>query len=400
MNLDFLGKLATPAETKMILLVLDGVGGLPREPGGPTALEAAETPNLDRLAKEGICGLHEPVGPGVTPGSGPGHLALFGYDPVEYHVGRGILAALGIGFALQSGDVAARGNFCTVDETGAVLDRRAGRISTAESGRLCELLRDIELSGGGDLFVEPLRDHRFLLLLRGGGLSPDIADTDPGKTGVPPRPAAARGSAAREAAERADQFVKEAAKRLAGQRANMVLLRGFSSLPDFPKLTDLFHIRAAALACYPMYRGAARLVGMEILKSGGCIREQITVAGSRWDDFDFFYLHMKPIDSAGEDADFGEKVRIIEEADASLPELTALKPNVVVVTGDHSTPASLGAHSWHPVPALVWSDICRPDPVHHFTENACLSGALGARFPATDLMPIALANASRLEKYD
>ncbi len=399
MDLHTIQRLAQPGKSKIILLVLDGLGGVPPEPGGMTELERAETPNLDGLASAGICGLHEPVGPGITPGSGAGHLALFGYDPLEYEVGRGVLSALGTDFDLTARDVAARGNFCSLDENGLVTDRRAGRISTEKNRALCQLLRKIDLPGA-ELFVETVKEHRFLLVLRGDELSGDIEDTDPQRAGKEPLPPQARTDAARHTAQLVEQFLSQAREQLAEHHpANMILLRGFAKFPDWPTFQDAFGLRAAAIADYPMYRGVAKLLGMKALSTEAALEEKISVARKHWDRFDFFFIHVKPTDSSGEDGDFDRKVAEIEKADQALPGLLELGPDVVIVTGDHSTPAVLASHSWHPVPLLMWAKHCRSDMVERFGERACLTGALGPRLPASQIMPIALANALRMEKF-
>ena len=399
MKLNFLQTLVEPNKSKIVLLVMDGLGGLPREPQGDTSLEAARTPNLDRLAAESICGLHQPVAPGITPGSGPSHLALFGYDPLEYEVGRGVLSALGIDFDLRPGDVAARGNYCTLDDDGRVADRRAGRIPTEKNRELSALLRDIELPGV-EVFVRPVKEYRLLLVLRGEGLSGDLADTDPQDVGQKPLDPEPGSPGAEKTAGLVRQFLGQAREILADHHpANMVLLRGFSQLPDWPSFERAFGLRAAAIAGYPMYRGVAKLVGMDVLETGAEPEEEWGVLEQHWDDYDFFFLHVKRTDSAGEDGDFERKAALIEEVDALLPRLRRLGPDVLVVTGDHSTPAVMKYHSWHPVPVLLWSRYCRADRVDRFGERACMAGGLGPRIPAVDLMPLALANARRLEKF-
>jgi 2,3-bisphosphoglycerate-independent phosphoglycerate mutase len=399
MNLDFIKTLVKPSETKIVLLVIDGLGGLPRKSDNFTELEVANTPNLDSLAKKGICGLQQPVGSGITPGSGPGHLGVFGYDPVKYKVGRGILAALGIGFDLRPGDVAVRGNFCTIDENGNVLDRRAGRIPTEKNKELCELLRDIKLPGV-EVFVETVKEHRCLIVLRGENLSGDIIDTDPQEIGKKPLQPQALSSDGTHTAELVSQFLDQVNNVLADQHpANMILLRGFSKKPNWPSIQEAFGLKSAAIAGYPMYRGVSKLIGMDILETGGTIKDEFTTLENHWDDYDFFYLHVKKTDSAGEDGDFDRKVSIIEETDREMSRLLELNPDVIIVTGDHSTPSLMKAHSWHPVPVLIWSELCRADKVDYFGERACITGGLGNRLPAIDLMPLALANAKRLEKF-
>jgi 2,3-bisphosphoglycerate-independent phosphoglycerate mutase len=398
-KLNLIKNLAIPGDTKIILFVLDGLGGIPSDETGLTELETASTPNMDALARQSLCGLHQPVGTGITPGSGPAHLALFGYDPLYYQVGRGVLAALGIEFDLQSLDVAARGNFCTIDEQGIVQDRRAGRISSEKNQELLSILREIELPGI-QIFLEVVKEHRFLLVLRGPGLSDALEDTDPLVAGKKPQKPIPFKPEAERTAELVSRFLEEARLRLAHRRpANMVLLRGFARRPVLPLLPELFQLKAVGIAAYPMYRGLAKLVGMDVLKTGENLRDPFLTLRNVWADFDFFFVHLKPIDSAGEDGDFKRKVKIIEEVDLHLPKLLQLDPDVVIITGDHSTPAKLASHSWHPVPVLLWSRYCRPDRVESFGEHVCLKGSLGTRFPAMDLMPLALAHARRLKKY-
>jgi 2,3-bisphosphoglycerate-independent phosphoglycerate mutase len=396
----FLEPLIKKNDSKIVLLVMDGLGGIPSEEGGCTELETASTPNLDALAARSICGLQEPIGPGIAPGSGPGHLALFGYDPVQYEVGRGALSAAGLGFDLTECDIAARGNFCTVAADGIVTDRRAGRIATEKNAELCDLLRSRIRLDGAEVFVQPEKDHRFLLALRGDGLREELTDTDPQALGVPPLAIRALAPEAERTASLVAEFVAQARAVLADEHpANMVLLRGFSSKPAWPSVSDVFGLRAAAIAVYPMYKGVAELVGMEVLDAGETLEEELATLEGAWGDYDFFYVHVKKIDSAGEDGDFAGKVALIEEVDKVLPRLLANEPDVIVVTGDHSTPAAMKLHSWHPVPVMIYSTVCRPDDVTVFSESACVTGALGPRMRAVDLMPLALANAGRLEKF-
>ncbi len=399
MDFDFLKKLLKKSDSKMILLIMDGLGGLPEKPGGLTELESAKTPNLDRLAAEGICGLHVPIGAGITPGSGPAHLGVFGYDPVKYVVGRGALSAVGVDFDLRPDDVAARGNFCTLGAGGKITDRRAGRISTEKNEELCKLLRGIKLQGA-ELFVETEKEHRFLIVLRGTGLSGNVADTDPqheGLTALEPR---ALSPDAEKTSKILKDFVAQAVKVLEGHTpANGVILRGFDKRPNWPPMQEVYGVRAAAVAAYPMYRGLAKLVGMQALPVHDSVEEEFNAVKKAWKDFDFFYVHVKKVDSYGEDGNFEAKKHLIEEVDRHMGILTDLKPDVIAVTGDHSTPSAMKAHSWHPVPALLWAKICRTDTVREFGERACMAGGLGSRFAAVDLMPLMLAHAGRLEKY-
>jgi len=399
-DLEFIKGLLIPqVHTKIVFLIIDGVGGLPMDTGGPTELEAAHTPNLDRLATEGVCGLHDPIAPGITPGSGPSHLAVFGYDPRACLIGRGVLEAAGIDFPLTERDLACRGNFCTVDQEGLVVDRRAGRIPTEKNQELCELLRRGVTLPGVEMFVETVKDYRFVLVLRGDGLAEGLTETDPQALGVKPLEVRATRPEAKRSAQLLNDFLAQVRQVLASQRpANMALLRGPSKVPAIPKMQDVFGLNPAAIASYPMYQGVSKLVGMAALDTGETVPEELDTLEQEWNNYDFFYLHVKKTDSYGEDGNFEAKVHLIEETDEQVERLMALQPDVVVVTGDHSTPARLKAHSWHPVPALIWSQHCRADPARGFNESECARGALG-RMPATDIMPIALANAMRLTKY-
>jgi len=397
-DLTALEEITISSPSKIVMLVIDGLGGLPDRQTGKTELEAAFTPQLDSLASSAACGLVEPIGPGITPGSGPAHLALFGYDPTKFSIGRGVLEALGIGFELMENDIAARGNFCTVDSNGVITDRRAGRINTEKCAELCSLLNQIRLSGV-ELFVRPVKEHRFMLVLRGEGLSPDLNDTDPQKTGMVPYNASPRSAASASTAEIVDAFIEEAKKILRDHHpANMVLLRGFSRLPDIPPMTKIYKLKPAGIAKYPMYKGLARLVGMEIYSTNGDFEEEIRVMADRYNQHDFFYVHVKETDSAGEDGNFEQKVKVLEQIDRALPKLLALKPDVLVITGDHSTPALMKGHSWHPVPILISSPWCRHRGTKGFSESYCASGELG-RISALDVMPLAMAHALKLNKF-
>jgi len=385
-------------DSKIVMLVADGLGGLPLTPGGKTELETAKKPNLDALAKAGVQGGSIPVFPGIAPGSGPGHLGLFGYDPIQYLIGRGALEATGIGFAMQPGDVAARGNFCTLDAAGKISDRRAGRIPTEESAPLAVRLREVKIPGY-EIFVEPVKEHRFVVVLRGPGLEGNVKDTDPQAVGVPPLAAEAHDPASQKTAQVANQWIAAATKLLAGEKkAKGLTLRGFAGRPNLPSYEEVYGLKAAAIAVYPMYKGLAQLVGMEIVGQAQTLSEQMNVLEQSWSKYDFFFIHFKYTDSTGEDGNFDAKVKRIEELDAIVPRITALKPTVLIVTGDHSTPSFLKSHSWHPVPTLLVSDCCRPDGHTTFGENTCVRGGLG-QFEAKYLMTLALANAGRLSKY-
>jgi 2,3-bisphosphoglycerate-independent phosphoglycerate mutase len=385
-------------DTKIVLLVADGLGGLPLEPGGKTELETARTPNLDALAREGVSGLSIPVLPGITPGSGPGHLGLFGYDPLEHRIGRGILEALGIHFQVASRDVAARGNFCTVDEEGKITDRRAGRPAPERCVAMCERLRQITLPGV-EVFVEPVREHRFVLVLRGDDLGDQVNDTDPQQTGVAPLSAEGSDEPSTRTAQLVNQFVKEAGRILQGQApTNMVTLRGFARYPKIATVQEVYGLHALAIAVYPMYKGLARLVGMDIAQEISNLGEQLDTLERLWNQYDFFFLHFKYTDSTGEDGNFPAKVEMIERLDAQLPRIVACKPDVLIVTGDHSTPSKMRSHSWHPVPVVLASRLARTDAATSFGESECLKGGLG-QFEARHLMSLAMAHAGRLAKF-
>lgn len=385
-------------DSKIVMLVADGLGGLPLEPGGKTELETARTPNLDGLAQRGVQGLSIPVFPGISPGSGPGHLGLFGYDPLKYRIGRGALEATGIQFALQEGDVAARGNFCTLDNAGLISDRRAGRIASEESAPIAERLNAVKIPGI-EVFVRPVKEHRFVVVFRGVGLAGEVNDTDPQATGVAPLAPVARDAASKRTAEVAAEFVRQAVELLKNEKkANGLTLRGFAARPALPSFEEVYGLRAAAIAVYPMYKGLAQLVGMQLVGGAKTLAEQVDVLRDNWDKYDFFFLHYKYTDSTGEDGNFAEKVRQIENLDAVMPRIAELSPTVLIVTGDHSTPSYLKSHSWHPVPTLLVSDCCRPDGCREYSESAALRGGLG-QFAAKYLMPLALSNAGRMEKY-
>jgi 2,3-bisphosphoglycerate-independent phosphoglycerate mutase len=399
-DFDLMRSLSQSAQTKIVLLVMDGLGGMPVEPGGPTELEAAARPNLNRLAGEGCLGQMNPVGYGITPGSGPGHLALFGYDPLKFDIGRGVLEAFGIGVHVGSDDVAARGNFCTVDASGRITDRRAGRIATEASKLLVDKLATIKLPGV-EIEVKPVKEHRFVIVMRGMGLTSCLTETDPQKTGVPPLPVKATDPKAQKTADLFNEWIARARKILADDHpANMLTLRGFSGDPRLPKFDDIYSVKSACVAVYPMYRGVAKLVGMQgISFEGDAPEDEFRAVAKAWKDFDFFFVHIKPTDSRGEDGDFAAKVKVIEKVDAALPALLACKPDVLLVTGDHSTPAKMKSHSFHPVPLLLWApETVRPDAETAFGERTCARGGLGT-FPTSEMMPIALAHAGRLAKY-
>jgi 2,3-bisphosphoglycerate-independent phosphoglycerate mutase len=397
---DLIDSLVIENKTKIVYLIMDGLGGLPVPGKEGTELETARTPNLDELAGRALCGLLDPVGPGITPGSGPAHFALFGYDPVKNNIGRGLLEAAGIDFPMTEKDLLIRVNFATVNRDGLVVDRRAGRIDNATNTRVCRKLQEgVKPRPGVEVFFEPVKEHRALLVVRGDNLREEIEETDPQKTELAPRPPLALVPEARQTAELLEDLLRQTTNILADEeKANTILLRGYSRYRRFPSIEERFKLKSLAVASYPMYRGIARLLGMEVAPQTDSVREEFLVLQKNFSDFDFFFVHVKPTDSRGEDGDFDAKVKVIEEVDSLLPMVTGLKPDVLVVTGDHSTPAKLASHSWHPVPVLIAAETCRPDGVTCFGERYCAGGGLG-RMPTVYLMGLALAHALRLEKF-
>ena len=411
LDLRRLAELVHPNHSKVVLLVLDGLGDVRTAAQPRTALELAQKPNLDALAKDGALGRIVPVAYGITPGSGPGHLALFGYDPLsaEGDIGRGVLEALGASVEVRQGDVAVRGNFATADAEGKLVDRRAGRIPSEESRPIVEgLQRAVSTLGEiGEVEVRfaPGEGHRFVLLLRGRGLSPHVEDTDPQETGVPPLAPRASAPDGERTAAFVAQLLEIVHRELADQpKANRALLRGFSSLPHLPPMPQLYQMRFGCFAGYPLYRGVASACGMDVIPCGKKIGDIVSTVESRWSDFDFFFLHVKQTDQAGEDGNLAQKVAAIEEVDAALPRLLALQPDVVAVTGDHSTPAPMKGHSFHPVPLLVSGPhgegrtTVFADAAERFDELACSGGHLGT-FPSRALLALLLAHAGRLQKF-
>jgi len=401
---DFVGKFVVKNDTKIILLVMDGLGGAPNL-GGMTELEAANTPNLDMLAKASDLGLSVPVLPGITPGSGPGHLGIFGYDPIKYQIGRGILEALGIGIEVSEKDVVARGNFATFDgET--VVDRRAGRPATEENVKACQLINSkIKEIDGVKVQVFPGVEHRFVLKLTGDGLADNLTDADPQKDGEKMLYTTAINEESRKTAEIINKFIKQVATILKNNgKITGCLLRGFSKHPVMPKFPQIYKMRSAAIATYPMYRGLAKLVGMDVLEvphvddEAGSLQSEIKVLKDNYDKYDFFYFHVKHTDSYGEDSNFLAKVDVIEIVDRAIPQIMSLKPDVLAVTGDHSTPSLVGGHSWHPVPLLIHSKYSRYGLAEKFSEKTCATGSIGT-IEAKNIMTLLMANAMRLEKY-
>ena len=405
MNLDTLySELTLKTKTKMVLLVLDGLGDLAtRERGFLTPLEAAVTPNLDALAKDAAQGRMLPVAPGITPGSGPGHLALFGYDPLEFQVGRGVIEALGLGIDLRAGDVAARANFCTLDAKGIVVDRRAGRIETKVCEELCELLASkIKKIGTTEVIIKPGKGHRFVVVFRGKGLAGPLTDADPHHEGaaIPAVAAIDKKSAkAKKTAQLIKEFYRKALPLLATKKpANGFLMRGIAHQPHIPTFEDRYLLKPGCIAVYPMYKGLAQLVGMAKLEGPQTIAEQFQRYLAEYDNYDYFFIHYKYTDMYGEDGNFEAKIKAIEELDAALPILLQKRPEVLAITGDHSTPCAAKGHSWHPQPVLLTSPLSGSDKLERFTETGANTGSLGV-FEAKYLMRLMQANAKMFDKF-
>lgn len=393
--------LAIKTDSKIVMLVMDGLGGIPLQPDGKTELETAKTPNINKIAPFSTLGLLEAVMPGVTPGSGPGHLGLFGYDPIEANIGRGVLSALGVNFNLQHGDLCARVNFCTVDNDGKVTDRRAGRIPTDVNQRLAaKILDSVKPPAGVQMFFVTEKDHRAGLILRGKQFYEHIQDTDPQRTGLAPlEPVADDPQKGAETVSIIKDILSQIKSVLAEEdKANMVLMRGFAEYKQFPSIEDRYKLKSLALATYPMYRGLASLIGMDVNWDISTKEEQMEELKKQYDNYDFFFIHIKYTDSSGEDGDFQKKVKVIEETDAIIPQILNLKPDVFVITCDHSTPAKMKAHSWHRIPALVYAQNCRPDRLEKFDEAHCLKGGLNG-YESKYLLPVAMAHAMKFNKF-
>lgn len=398
--IDFFQKtdLCRSTSSKIVMLVVDGLGGLPDPKTGKTELETATIPNLDSLAQKSDCGVTTPVLPGITPGSGPGHTALFGYDPTKYLVGRGVLEALGIGIDLSSNDIAVRCNFCTVDrQTGSLIDRRANRIPSEESEGLIDKLNEIEIPGS-KISVYPGKDYRFVLVISGEGFESKLIDTDPVPPSKNPSPVVAMNDSSQSTADALNMFLDKSKMILSDQTAaNMILMRGFSKRPHWPSINEIFKFKSAAIAAYPMYRGLSKLIGMDILDGGGTFGQELDSLEKSFSSHEFFFLHYKPADAAGEDGNFEAKVEALEELDTQVPRILELDPDVLVVAGDHSTPSIYRNHSWHPVPFIVHSQYTRGG-TRFFNERACSTGSAG-NIPASSLMSLAMAHAGKLAKY-
>ncbi len=405
MNLDALySKLLVKTNAKLALIVLDGLGDIAT--GGPdssTPLEAARTPNLDALTQNAAQGRMIPVAPGITPGSGPGHLGLFGYDPLEFEVGRGVIEALGLGIDLKPGDVCARANFCTLDAKGIVTDRRAGRIATEVCEELCDILsKKIKKIGDTQVIIKAGKEHRFVVILRGKGLEGPLTDSDPNREGLPiagVKPTNAKSAKQKKTAKLVADFYAAALPLIAKKKpANGFLMRGIAHQPEIPTFEQRYGLRAAAIAVYPMYKGLAQLVGMAKIEGPQTIAEQFERYIAEYDNYDYFFIHYKYTDKAGEDGNFEAKKKAIEDFDAALPILLRKKPDVIAITGDHSTPVSMKGHSWHPQPVLLASACSGSDKLERFTETGANMGSLGV-FDAKFLIRLMQANAKMFDKF-
>ena len=405
MNLDALySELTLKTNAKLVLVVLDGLGDLAtREQAYVTPLEAARTPNMDALAKDSAQGRMIPLAPGLTPGSGPGHLGLFGYDPLEVQVGRGVIEALGLGMELKPGDVCARANFATVDSKGIVTDRRAGRIPTETCEKLCAMLSaKVKKIGETQVLIQPGKEHRFVVVFRGKGLEGPLTDADPNREGLPipaVKPRDPKSAGQKKVAKLISDFYKTALPVISGQKpANSFLMRGIAHQPEIPLFEERYRLKPVALAVYPMYKGLAQLVGMKKIEGPQTIKEQFERYLAEYDNFDFFFIHYKYTDKYGEDGNFEAKKKAIEDFDAALPILLRKKPDVLAITGDHSTPCAIHGHSWHPQPVLLNSANSGSDKLERFTETGANTGSLGV-FEAKYLIRLMQANARMFDKF-
>ena len=396
-DLPYLNTITRNTDSKIIFLVIDGLGGYP-DKTGKSELEKAEIPNLDNLVKKSDCGLTIPVSHGITPGSGPGHLSLFGYDPVKYLLGRGVLETLGIDIDLKPNEIAARGNFCTVDNNGYITDRRANRIPTNISSNIVKELQNIKIPGI-EFKIYSVKDHRFVLIMNGDKLSPEISETDPQMLGLKPLEVRPLSNDSNDTASVINKFLNEAKTIMSPRKtSNMILLRGFSKLPNLPNFNLNYKLNACAIAAYPMYKGLSKLLGMDVLNTGETFDKEIETLKENFNKYNFFFLHYKPADAAGEDGDFDKKVKTLEDLDKVIPIIKNIGADVLVIAGDHSTPAILGSHSWHPVPLMIHTNNSTNNNVKQFTEKDLIHGNLGT-FHATKLMMLSLANAGKLNKY-
>ncbi|MGM0440969.1 MAG: 2,3-bisphosphoglycerate-independent phosphoglycerate mutase [Elusimicrobiota bacterium] len=396
-----LNSLVEQNNTKILMVVMDGVGDIPDD-SGQTALEQAKTPNLDKLARQSSLGLAVPVERGITPGSGPGHLALFGYDPVKNEIGRGVLEASGIGIDLEKDCLAVRGNFATRDSAGIIKDRRAGRITTEKNKELCKKINsELEKIEDVEVKVYPGKEHRFVIIFKGPGLNDNLLDADPQHIDKKEKFVEARDSESEKAQNVANEFIKQVQEILKDEdRANTCLLRGLAKKPDISGFFEKYGLKARALATYPMYKGLARLVGMDIAKDLKSMEDELKdlEKNSKGEEYNFFYFHVKKTDSYGEDGNRSEKVKVIEHFDKLLSQIIEQDFDVICITADHSTPTPLKAHSWHPVPLLINGPYIRVDGGERFTEKECLKGSYSQMY-SKDIMKILLSQADRLKKF-
>src|ERR1700733_6347071 len=405
MNLDAqYSELTLETKAKLVLVVLDGLGDIAtKEQNYLPPLEAATTPNLDKIAKNSAQGRMIPVAPGITPGSGPGHLGLFGYDPLEYQVGRGVIEALGLGVELKPGDVCARANFATLDAKGIVTDRRAGRIATEVCEKLCaKLAAKIKKIGDTQVIIKAGKEHRFVVVFRGKGLEGPLTDADPNREGfaVPTvKPRDPKNLKQKKMAKLIADFYKAALPIIAKEKpANGFLMRGIAHQPEIPLFEDRYLLKPVCLAVYPMYKGLAQLVGMTKIEGPQTVAEQFERYVAEYDNYNYFFIHYKYTDMYGEDGNFEAKKKAIEEFDAALPILLQKRPDVLAITGDHSTPCAVKGHSWHPQPVLLVSELSGWDKLDRVTETGANLGSLGV-FESKYWMRLMQANARMFDKF-
>ena len=389
---------------KVVLVIIDGLGDRPiSELKDQTPLEAANTPNLDYFATNGITGIMNAIDVGIRPGSDTSHLAIFGYDPETHYTGRGIFEAAGIGMELKKGDIALRGNFATVTEDLIIVDRRAGRIENVS--KLADALNGMKIDGVR-FFVKAGVMHRAGVVLRGSNLSHMVSDNDPHEVGVKVKQVKALDNTeeAKFTASVINKFLEEAHKILKEHEvnkkrrkerlleANYILLRGASKLTHFEPFEKKYKLKACCIAGAGLYKGIAKVLGMDVLQVKGAtgtantdINAKFIAAKKALAKYDFVFVHIKYADNYAEDGNVFGKLKFIEKIDDALIHLIGIKDTLIVITADHSTPCKLKAHSGDPVPIVMFGEGVRTDKVKEFNERSCMQGGLG-RIKGKDLM--------------
>ena len=402
---------------KTFFVICDGLGDRPiPKLGRKTPLEYAKTPNLDAIARRGIIGAMNTIDIGVRPGSDTAHMAIFGYDPHVYYTGRGPFETAGLRMEHKDGDICFRVNMGTVDDTLHIIDRRAGRIG--DTSAFARELNGMKIDGV-EFFVKAGTGYRMGMIMRGKKLSTHITDIDPGHVGKGVRMCEATDdtSEAKRTAKILNTFVSRAHKLLKRMpvnidrqknglpQANYLLVRGAGVYPKLPRFFDKYGLRAACFAGAGLYKGIARLIGMDVVHVPGAtgkpdsnIRAKVETAIKHRKDYDFFFIHFKGADSCGEDGDVEGKIAYIEKIDDAVAPLLKLKNSLVVITADHSTPCTIKSHSADDVPIVIMGDEVRDDDVHEFSERTCAKGRMG-HIKGMHVMPIILDLMGIAEKF-